>query len=477
MRTADQSSPRPDIFTALFEHCAVNSIIIMDEHGYILDVNQAFTTAFGYSKESIVGKHSRILFTDHDQKAQRPEMELVLVKKQGFSTDQNYTVHQNGNRIWVSGESVWVPDSEYGRCIVKVIQNIHAQKLQEKFLSEANEFSNVILASIEDGMLVINEQMVILKANEAFYRMFERSPSSVEGTSLLELEHLLNINFHVGEKFKNSSAHTLQEELEWTIPGAGARVLQLNFKLLNHQAAGEKRLLVLVRDVTGQKQAEQQREDFINFLSHELRNPMANLALILELLPGSIHDNQVHEAEEYLHKAKMNLKRLKQVIEELHDSTRAATGNLSLQKTRFNVSDLINEAADTVRLLYPHHKITCTECPDRDIHADRFRLVQVLNNYLTNAIKYSPGSDKVDLQVSLSDDTLVVAVSDRGPGIPPDQLPYVFNKYYRGQSAAKVEGLGLGLYVCKAIITAHGGKVWATSEYGRGSTFFFSIPV
>jgi two-component system, sensor histidine kinase and response regulator len=233
----------------------------------------------------------------------------------------------------------------------------------------------------------------------------------------------------------------------------------------------------LLHDVSQEKQADQQREDLLNFVAHELRNPMANLALVLELLPEAVKTNNIEETEDYLEKAKVNLRRLKQVIGELHDVTRASTGYLTVQKASFNLQGVIREAIDTVRLLYPTHHIVPPDAADFTIQADRFRLIQVLNNYLTNAIKYSGGSDKIVLNVTSADNKVVVSVTDFGPGIPADQLPHVFNKYYRGRSTVKIDGLGLGLYVCKEIIAAHNGEVWAHSEPGKGSTFFFSLPV
>lgn len=450
----------------------------MDEHGRMLYINDAFKNAFGFSDEDVIGKHVRMLFTVEDQKALRPELEVTMVKKQGFATDQNYCMHKNGQPIWVSGESVWIENKEEGNCIVKLIQNIHSQKLQEKFLKETNEFSQTIFQSIEDALLVINMDLIILKANASFYRMFNLEPSTLEGTSLSALEERLKNTLKIEEKLgKLDQADHLQDELKWSVPGGNTRTLRLRGKYLAEHKEQEKRLLLLFHDITQDKQAEQQREDLINFVSHELRNPMANLALVLELLPDAVRSNHIEETTDYLEKAKANLRRLKQVMGELHDVTSAATGHLTMQKANFNLQGVIREAIDTVRLLHPTHQVIAPDDADVSVHADRFRLIQVLNNYLTNAIKYSAGADKVIVDISRANGSLVISVTDFGPGIPEDQLPHIFNKYYRGRTNGRIEGLGLGLYVCKEIISAHGGNVWAISQLGKGSTFYFSLPI
>jgi PAS domain S-box-containing protein len=419
----DTSLERNDLFAALFRQGRINCVIIMDPQGYILQVNDAFKGAFGYTDRDIIGKHTRILFTEEDRKMLRPEMELALVKKQGFSQDQNYTVHKSGQNIWVSGESVWVENKELGNCIVKVIQNIHAQKLQEIFLKEANEFSQAIFESIDDGLLVITMDLMILKANAAFYHMFDVKPATLEGTYVTNLDDLLKTNTQLPQKIQKLSEHAhLREEVECGIPGGNKRMLRITSGFLPQQSGQDKKVLLIFSDITQEKQSDQQREDLIHFVSHELRNPMANLALVVELLPDAVKNNRVYEMEEYLEKAKVNLRRLKQVIGELHDATRAATGHLAIQKANFNLQGMIREAIDTVRLLYPTHEIIAPADIEMSIHADRFRLIQVLNNYLSNAIKYSPDSNKVIVDTSLSNGTLTVSVKDYGPGIPGDQL-------------------------------------------------------
>jgi signal transduction histidine kinase len=110
------------------------------------------------------------------------------------------------------------------------------------------------------------------------------------------------------------------------------------------------------------------------------------------------------------------------------------------------------------------------------VTADKSRISQVFSNYLLNAIKYSPGRDKVVVEVLLENGNVVVCVTDFGKGIPADEIDHLFERYYRAEKTNSVEGLGLGLFLSKQIIDAHNGRVWVTSEENKGSTFYFSIP-
>lgn len=108
---------------------------------------------------------------------------------------------------------------------------------------------------------------------------------------------------------------------------------------------------------------------------------------------------------------------------------------------------------------------------------DRYRMMDVVTNYLTNGIKYSDGSTEVVLAINCDENTVTVSVKDKGLGIPAAQLPFIFERFFRAEKTKNLEGLGLGLYLCQRIIHAHGGKVWAESEEGKGSAFYFSVPL
>ena len=154
----------------------------------------------------------------------------------------------------------------------------------------------------------------------------------------------------------------------------------------------------------------------------------------------------------------------------------AIMDKLKLNFARFDFSDLIREAVEEVQHTTTSHKIFVNGEKEVVVKADRNRILQVLINLLNNAIKYSPGADKIELGIKRGIDMLTVYVKDPGIGIPPDHHGKIFERFHRVPNDINFSGLGIGLYISNEIITRHSGKIWVESEPGKGSTFYFSIP-
>jgi K+-sensing histidine kinase KdpD len=185
----------------------------------------------------------------------------------------------------------------------------------------------------------------------------------------------------------------------------------------------------------------------------------------------------MEEVKDMLQRSKNNVMRLNKMITELYDLTKANAGNMKLQVSSFQFGEVIKEAIDMVHALQPAYNIIVEGQTGEAVEADKYRLVQVIVNYLSNGIKYSNGKTDVTIHVKREDEHIIVAVKDEGLGISKENLPYIFEKFFRAEKTKGMEGIGLGLYLCRQIINAHSGMVWAESEEGKGSVFFFSIPV
>jgi len=222
------------------------------------------------------------------------------------------------------------------------------------------------------------------------------------------------------------------------------------------------------------------KDEFLSIASHELRTPVTSIKGYTQLAKTLIRENDLATSEEYLDVALDQIDRMSRLILELLDVSRIETGRLEIRREPIQWSTFVH---DVVRR---HH----TAVSDRRFHlnvpddnkvviGDRDRLEQVVGNLLENAVKYSPDGSEIFVAVEDKGHEVVTAVSDRGMGIPPDELNQVFERFHRGRqvSSTNYGGLGLGLYITKQIVERHGGTIWVESKEGNGTTFHFSLPV
>jgi len=468
-----------DYFDALFAKARENTILIMDDKGVIIEVNDAFVNSFGYSSNDIVGSHIEILFTEEDRQKKMPQNEIVKVVANGQASDNNYLVCKNKSLIWVSGESVLLTTPDGKKAILKIIQDIHRQKTSENSLVRLNDFNENILSSIEDVVLVLDGAMNLIKANRVFYEIFEIPQQANTNINFEDVAGSaigfgqLKINFQNAIDNKSGFKNTV---IELDSKDGNKCFFEINCNFLPDND-GIKNMLLVIHDISIHKNLERHREDVISFVAHELRNPLANITLCNDLMLEYITENNTKEVNHLLQRSKSNILRLTKMIAELYDATGVNSGNIKLEVSTFNFREMVREAIETVQVLHPSYNIIIDGECEIDVNADRFRITQVVTNYLSNAIKYSAGQKDVALSISHTQSEITVSVVDNGIGISPEQLPYVFNRFFRVEKTKDLEGIGLGLYLSRQIIQAHKGRVWAESEEGKGATFYFTIPV
>ena len=467
-----------DYYRALFDNPKKNSVLLLDDEGIILLVNRAFLLSFGYDESDLLGEHFSLLFTSEDQEKDLPMREVQMVLDEGQSFDNNYLVNKNGLRTWVSGESVLLKNAQGRKCVLKVIQNIHVQKESERSIVRLNSFNENILGAIKDAVVVVDRELRLVKANKGFLELFSLAETHLH---LVDLDQLLQ-------------GMDRQEELHAAVVnmldgGAGAGPLQVELtdghgRLRNFDVSWirldhfeQVNVLLVFHDITTQKHQERQREDILNFVAHELRNPLTNIILNIDWLGGLIQERELGELNEFVDRTRRNAERLKKLVNELYKSTKLISGNYDLQLEVFDLDALIAECIHSMIQLHPTYSIVRIGGTDIRLSADKDKVMQVLTNYLSNAIKYSAGSTYIEVLVSVREGAVVVAVVDKGKGIPAGELPYIFNRFYRAEKTRSLEGLGVGLFLSRQIVEAHNGRTWVESVEGEGSTFYFSLPL
>lgn len=230
-------------------------------------------------------------------------------------------------------------------------------------------------------------------------------------------------------------------------------------------------------NVTERVILEQKKDDFIGIASHELKTPITSLKASIQLLDRMKNEPSQDMFPKLISRAKRNVEKLTELVEELLNASNIGQGHLHLTKTNFVMADLLIECCHHIHAVDKHNLIVQGDRKLR-VCADKGRIDQVVVNLVNNAIKYAPQSKDIFLSVDRVDGQAKVAVTDNGPGVAPEKLPYVFDRYYRAEvNSYNNPGLGLGLYISSEIIKKHGGQIGVDSKPGEGSTFWFTLPV
>ncbi|UKT62138.1 PAS domain-containing sensor histidine kinase [Pedobacter mucosus] len=230
-------------------------------------------------------------------------------------------------------------------------------------------------------------------------------------------------------------------------------------------------------DINDQRMLMQQKDDFISVASHELKTPITALTASIQLL-SRLKDNPLSDRFPVLiEQASKSLNKVNLLIKDLLNVTQFNNGQIHLNKTHVNLFNLIEDCCADIRLegiyfIKTEGNLALT------VYADALRIDQVIVNFIINAIKYAPESKKILITIENVNHTAKVSVTDKGQGIAADDLPHLFDRYFRvDETGSKYSGLGLGLYISGEIIRKHKGQIGATSELGKGSTFWFTLPI
>lgn len=234
-------------------------------------------------------------------------------------------------------------------------------------------------------------------------------------------------------------------------------------------------LLESRKQVLDQNQA---KDEFLSIASHELKTPLTSMKASLQILERFVKtcpDSQ--KIHPFVVNSNKQVDRLTALVRDLLDVTRIHSGRLEIYKRQVEISELIREVV-AEKTAVANNEFVIEQLADAEVEADPNRIYQVFENLLSNAAKYSPESARILISSQISDGQIKVRVQDFGAGIPAEKIPHLFDRFYRiEETRHSVQGLGLGLYICREIIKSHRGEIGAESKVGQGSTFWFTLPL
>ena len=345
---------------------------------------------------------------------------------------------------------------------------------------------STVLNTVGEGILTINENSDIVMVNREVetifgYRMDEllRRPLSV----LMPDRYRTSHERGMARFAETGEARVLDQRIELEGLHKDGHVFPLELRI-SEASLGQRRFFTAsVRDITQRKEYDRMRDDFVSTVSHELRTPLASIMGWTETLlterPGPLTAHQ----RRFLNIIAQSSDRLNRLIEEILTVSRIQRGTLQLNKELFSPGQSLQNIRDMMEPVGKSRNVALVlddQWPAaRLLNGDQQRMDQVLTNVISNAVKFSNNDTTVTIRSTFEHDEWCVVVSDQGIGIPEADLPRLFQRFFRAQTAkeAQIQGTGLGLYVCKAIVEGHGGEIAITSQVGVGTTVTFHVPL
>jgi len=353
--------------------------------------------------------------------------------------------------------------------------NVH-QLISEKKKSEA------IIASIADPVMLTDEENHLLAMNQAAGKVLNIFDEGWQNKPIRDLW----INERLAQLLTADAGRrdeiARQEELLSIISGDRTFYFRPRQTMITDEYGKAQGVVTLLQDVTRFKMLDQMKSDFMATVSHEFRTPLTSLNMTIDILLQGLLGSVSVQQGELLATAKSDCERLTKLVKELLNLSRLESGKYQMKKEGVHLPELVDDAVKHLRVPLRMKDIaleTSIEAALPALPADREQLSWVITNLVSNALRYTPAGGKVTISAGREDGMAQISVADSGRGIPAEALETIFEKFVQVKQShdATPGSVGLGLAIAKEVVEAHGGRIWVTSEMGKGSTFFFTIPL
>jgi two-component system phosphate regulon sensor histidine kinase PhoR len=327
-----------------------------------------------------------------------------------------------------------------------------------------------VLSSLTDGVIMTDSEENIMLVNPAAERLFNFKEEKVIGRPLIEAIQDYEVDNAVKKCLKTA---TEQTALLDSATGKFLRVIVAPITTGRATAS-----LILLQDLTELRNLQTMRRELVGNISHELRTPIAGIKAMVETLKNNASNDKAAR-KDFLARIDGEVDRLAQIVSELTELSRIETGRADFRIAPMDLNQVIDEVVAQMKPLAKKQHVTITTDLDKDRHmieADKEKIRQTIINLVHNAIKFNNSGGKIKISTSTDSKSAIVSIADTGIGISKEDLPHVFERFYKVDEARSKGGSGLGLAIAKHTIQAHGGNIRAQSEQGKGSIFTFSLP-
>jgi PAS domain S-box-containing protein len=337
-----------------------------------------------------------------------------------------------------------------------------------------------IVQSSDDAIISKTPESVITSWNTAAERIFGYTADEMVGETIYKIippdrqdeEPLILARLKKGERVEHFETKRLTKD-------GHLLDISLTISPIKDARGNIIGLSKIARDITEKKQEEQRKNDFIGMVSHELKTPLTSLSAIIQMGTSKLRNSEDEFLSGAMENANRQVKKMTSMINGFLNISRLESGQLLIEKEPFRLDGLLRETLEETKLTVSSHIFSLNECNDITVNADRDKIGSVISNLISNAVKYSPRGKLIDIRCQTEGKMVVVSVKDEGIGIKASEIDRVFDRYYRveNRDLRHISGFGIGLYLSAEIIKRHDGKIWAESGSGKGSTFYFTLPL
>jgi len=481
------------------------AIFMLDVDGHIRSWNTGAQRLKGYTADEVVGQHFSIFYAEEDRQSGHPDDELRQAKRDGRYEEEGWRIRKDGTQFWANVVITALFD-EHGQHIgfTKVTRDFTERRFAEERLRQSEERLRLLVESVKDyAIYMLDADGVITTWNAGAQRIKGYTAAEVIGRhfSIFYPPEAIAAG-HPRHELEIATKEGRYEEEGWRVRKDGTRLwvnvvisavydpsqtiigfakvtrdltdwrrieqhaLQAEIEAVNERArASEAQRMVQVRD------------EFISVAGHELRTPLTALQLKLQGLEQAVTKSGAGKIAERVQGALRQVDRLNGLVERLLDVSRIVAGSLAMKLEDADFTALVRQVVEDLRepalqggcelRLHAHDKIIA--------RCDKTRMEQVVVNLVSNAIKYGERKP-IDIRLETTDSSVLLVVTDHGIGIALEDIDRIFGRFERAVPVRHYGGLGLGLYVTRNIVEAHGGTIKVTSRAGQGSTFMIEVP-
>jgi PAS domain S-box-containing protein len=457
----------------------------LDSEGNFRYVSPNCQKHFGYTAEELISLNIVDVFEPDNCSDLQFFMQNLVNDLSAREPMDLLVKHKNGSRIWISNSITPLHKVEDGSTsYLGVARNIDARKKTRLELERSEQRYKVLVEGIDEGIDIVSESEDILFMNQKGAEIFDSTPNKIVGRNLSEFTDETSweqIRRQTGNALRGNSSRYAVD----IISAKGIRkTVEVITSLMSLPGDNEKIILGAFQDVTERIQRERrlrelnkELETFTYTVSHDLKAPLRQLVGFGNLLNDHCSDQLDPEALNLLENIMGCASDASRIVDDLLQLSRAQKNDI--RKSELDVSSLVNEIFNRQMIDYQDSNFSISVEEELFASADKGLLRQALENLISNAVKYSAFRDKPEISFSAAtstDSAQTFMLEDNGEGFAPEKTEKIFQPFVRLRTQAKVEGTGIGLATVKRIIERHGGKVWAESEIGKGSRFYFSLP-